>query len=190
MSNGEMVYKFGTQKNDGRLRHYYGNLFKHEVYPEWSRVTIGPRAGHVSLMLEIARAWSGPYGILYVLKVSRCNHKAARYQSPSPCSFEELERFARYFESYFEGDGRHHLWFSDVNSGSQLVYDNHDLVYAYGNDEQVISLLKARGYTEGGPDIPSPHIHCYNQQFDDREDEIMDYFEWIEFPLQDEHDNP
>jgi hypothetical protein len=71
-----------------------------------------------------------------------------------------------------------------------LVYDNHDLIYSYGNDDEVVALLKARGFDEGNPIIPSPHVHCYNQEFDTKEDDIMKYFEWIEFPLQEQHDNP
>lgn len=187
-----MTYKFGTVHDNVKRRYHYGNLFRHEVYADWSRVTIVPREKQVSLMLEIAKDWAGPYGILYVLKVSRRNHKAARYQSLEPCSFDQLKRFADTFEDYFEGDGRHHIWFADCTSNCQLVYDNHDLIYSYGDDDHVISLLKAKDFEEGDPAIVirSPHVHCYNQQFDEKEDQIMKYFDWIEFPLQEEHDNP
>lgn len=187
-----MTYKFGIVRNNVKRRYRYGNLFMREVYADWSRVAIAPREKQVSLMLEIAKEWAGPYGILYVLKLSRRNHETARYQAPEPCSFDDLKRFAETFEDYFEKDGRHHIWFADSTSGSQLVYDNHDLIYSYGNDDHVISLLKDRGFKEGDPSIVvrSPHVHCYNQQFDEKEDQIMEYFEWIKFPLQEEHDDP
>ncbi len=187
-----MTYKFGTVQNNVRRPHRYGNLFRHEMHADRSRVVIAPKEKQISLMLEIAKEWAGPYGILYVLKLSRRDHKAARYQSPEPCSFDELKRFADTFGDYFERDGRHHVWFADFASGSQLVYDDHDLIYSYGNDDHVISLLKAKGFEETDPPnvIRSPHVHCYNQEFDAKEDEIMDYLQWIEFPLQEEHDNP
>ena len=184
-----MVYKFGLLLNDISVRYRHGNVFTPEVHSDWSRVTIAPKEKHISVMLEIAKDWGGPYGILYVLKVPRRDHKAARYQSPEPCSFDALKHFADTFEEYFEQDGRHHIWFADRTSGSQLVYDNHDLIYSYGNDDRVITLLKAKGFKEGIPTIPSPHVHCYNEEFDCEEDRIMDYFEWIEFPLQEEHDD-
>jgi len=182
-----MVFKFAAMENNGNHGYSYTNLFRREVYQEWSRVTIAPKEKHVSLMLEIAKGWTGPFGILYVLKVPRRDHKEGRYQSPQPCSFEELEQFARQFEDYLEGDGRHHIWFRDFDSCSQLIYDNHDLIFAYGDEERIISILKAKGFKEGEPTIPDPHAHCYNRQFDTMEDQIIEYFDWLEFPLED-HD--
>ncbi len=185
-----MVYKLGSLCENVWAKHVYGNLFRHEMYPQWSRVTIAPSEKQIPLMLEIARGWAGPYGILYVLKLSRLGRKPARYQSPQPYTFEDLELFAYTFQGYFEGDGRHHLWFADASCGHQLVYDNHDLIYSYGRDDEVISLLKSNGFVEGEPEIPCPHAHCYNQEFDGDEDEIMEYFKWIEFPLREKHDDP
>ncbi|MCC6491253.1 MAG: hypothetical protein IT364_27435 [Candidatus Hydrogenedentes bacterium] len=125
-----------------------------------------------------------------MLVVPRRDHEASRYQAPEPLDFVELERFASVFREYFEGDGRHHVWFSDVASSSLLVYDNHDLIYSYGNDDEIISLLRKKGFTEGNPRIPDPHTHHYNDAFDWAEDEIMRYFNWRRFPLQEEHDIP
>lgn len=71
----------------------------------------------------------------------------------------------------------------DVSTGSQLVYDNHNLIYSYGNDSEVLSLLKTKGFLEGIVSIPSPHQHCYNAEFDDSEDKIAAYYEWKVLPL-------
>jgi hypothetical protein len=192
-----MSYKFGipndSQPNSGppnSTRHDYGNVYKREIHPKWSRVTFAPNNQQIFMMLEIAKGWKGSFGILYVLTVSRRSHEPGRYQSPKPCSFKELELFAHAFQDFFEGDGRHHLWFTDVPSGNQLVYDNHNLVYSYGDDERTVALLKSHGFSENDPRIPCPHLHCFNQEFDNREDEIMKYFEWKRFPLQEKHDTP
>ena len=186
-----MTYKFGTLLGENHVEHRYDNVFAHEVHPEWSRVTIAPRDNQIALMLEIAEHWEGSYGILYLLKLSRRgHHNAARYQVPQLCSWEELESFARKFHAYFEGDGRHHLWFVCGSTGAQLVYDNHNLIYAYGNDNSTIELLESKGFMAGDPAIPSPHSHCYNEEFDASEDEVMEYFDWLEFPLREEHDDP
>ena len=117
-------------------------------------------------MLEIAKKWEGPYGILYVLKVPRLGHEAGRYQSPEPCSFDELELFTNAFQKYFEEDGRHHLWFKDLATNNQLVYDNHDLIFTYGNDNEIIDFLKSKGFNEGLLKVPVPHAHNYNQEYD------------------------
>ena len=166
-------------------KHFYGNIYSHEINPKWSRVTIGANEKQISLMLEIAEKWHGPYGILYVLLVPRLGHEDARYQSPTHCTFDELELFAYTFQEYFEGDARHELWIKDLSSENQLVYDNHDLIYSYGNDNDIIDFLKTKGFIEGSLKIPDPHQHQYNQEYDNREDEIMEYFKWIKFPLKD-----
>ena len=185
-----MTYKFGSLEDKGGEEYRHGNVFSHEVHPDWSRVTIGVNEKQIPLMLEIAKRWEGPYGILYVLVVSRLGHASARYQSPEPCSFDDLELFAYTFQEYFEEDGRHHLWFIDVPTDNRLIYDNHDLIYSYGNDQDVMSLLEAKGLVKGALRIPAPHEHRFNQEYDVAEDEIMAYFEWLPFPLQEEHDGP
>lgn len=185
-----MTFKFGILRDNEWEKYRYGNVFAHEVYPDWSRVTIGADHKHIPLMLDIAKQWEGPYGILYVMVVPRSSHGAARYQSPELCSFNDLELFAYTFQEYFEGDGRHHIWFMDISSNYRIIYDNHDLIYAYGNDDTVMDILKAKGFKESSPQMPAPHGHCFNQDLDKYEDEIMEYFEWITFPLNVEHDDP
>ncbi|MBT8352661.1 MAG: hypothetical protein KJO26_15690 [Deltaproteobacteria bacterium] len=185
-----MTYKFGILQDNEWEEYRYGNVFAHEVYPDWSRVTIGADHKHISLMLDIAKQWEGPYDILYVLVVPRSAHGAARYQSPEPCSFDDLELFAYTFQEYFEGDGRHHVWFMDISSNYRIIYDNHDLIYTYGNDNAVMGILEAKGFKESSPQMPAPHGHCFNQELDKYEGEIMAYFEWITFPLNVEHDDP
>jgi hypothetical protein len=185
-----MNYKFGSLKGRGGEEFRYGDVYSHEVYPDWSRVTIGANENQIHLMLEIAKGWAGPYGILYVLVASRLGHGDGRYQSPEPCSYDDLELFAYTFQEYFEQDGRHHIWFMDLSGNSQLIYDNHDLIYSYGDDERVIAMLESKGMSAGDPGIPGPHEHRFNQEYDRAEDEIMEYFRWIKSPLQDEHDNP
>ena len=183
-----MPYKFGICQNNEWEEYRYGNVFAREVYPDWSRVTIGADHKQIPLMLDIAKQWEGPYGILYVLVATRLGHDDARYQSPAPCSFDDLQLFAYTFQEYFEEDGRHHLWFIDIPNNYRVIYDNHDLIYSYGNDNAVIEILKAKGFLEAPPQIPAPHSHCYNPEYDKDEDEIMEYFEWIKFPLEEEHD--
>lgn len=184
-----MSFKFGSLQNGNDAEYKYGNLFCHEKHPQWSRVTIAPSNKQIPLMLDIANKWSGPFSVLYVLSVSRLGRKSARYQSPDPIAFDDLELLAYSFQEYFEGDGRHHLWFIDIPTNSQIVYDNHNLIYSYKNDDQVISLLREKGYSEGEPEIPVPHSHRYNVEFDNSEDVVMRYFKWIEFPVNEEHDN-
>ena len=56
-------------------------------------------------------------------------------------------------------------------------------------DADAIWKLKLKGFTEKEIRIPAPPRHRYNPELDKNEDDIMAYFEWIEFRLQEEHDD-
>ncbi|MHC4644971.1 MAG: hypothetical protein ACYTBJ_05700 [Planctomycetota bacterium] len=183
------MFKIGTAYGPDDVEFRYSNIYQRQDYPQWSRIAIGAQTDHVSLMLEIAKSWAGPYGVLYVLVLSRMDHAHARYQAPRPCDYEQLESFASRFRPYLEKDARHNLWIMDVNSPFQLVYDRHNIIYAYGDQTSVISLLTQDGFIEAQVKIPSPHTHYYHPEFDDAEDDIITYWDWKPFPLQDT-DNP
>jgi hypothetical protein len=92
----------------------------------------------------------------------------------------------RQFHQFFEGDARHHLWIGSASGFSLAVYDQHNWIYAYGDLPAYIELLKSRGFVEGEINLPTPHAHYYNEHFDEVEDEVMDYWQWKYFPLQDQ----
>jgi hypothetical protein len=54
-----MSYKFRSLQGAGGVEYTYGNVFRHEVYPSWSRVTFAPDAQQIPLMLEIAKGLLG-----------------------------------------------------------------------------------------------------------------------------------
>jgi hypothetical protein len=146
------------------------------------RIVVAPRGGrHVDVLLELARCLREPFGILYVLLLSRTGvHSPGRYQSPVPTTREETEAFV--------GDGRHHLWLMSLPDKATLVYDNHDLLYAYGPLGPFKSALSALGFSEGAVGIPAPHQHSWNEEYDSTENEVMDYWDWKHFPLQPDDD--
>lgn len=154
------------------------------------RLVVAPGHGeHVNVLLELARCLPEPFGILYVLVVPRTGeHSSGRYQSPAPTSLEETETFVRRFAPFFEGDGRHHLWLMSLPAKATLVYDNHDLIYAYGPADKYKAVLESRGLRQGNVGIPAPHQHCYNVEFDDAERDLMSFWEWLHFPLQPDDD--
>lgn len=181
------MYKFGTLIGDNAIEFQYDNLFEVQKHPNGAtQLAIGAKEKQVQLMLDIARTWPGPFGVLYVLVVPHSDWEPGRYQISAPCDFTDLEKFAKTFEDYFEGDGRHHVWFADTLTGAQLVYDRHNIVYAYGNLAPIVSFLKDRGLEKGQALIPSPHIHQYNEEFDESESAIMGYWDWLYFPLEEE----
>jgi hypothetical protein len=148
------------------------------------RLIIAPRGDHIDLMMDLGRVLPEPFGILYVLVVSRSDRPPARYQSASPSSRDEMETFLSEFREFFEGDGRHHLWVTSLESNATLVYDRHELIYAYGPLDAFEQVLRSRGLGAGHVPPPQTHQHSYNAKYDKEEDRIMKYWSWIPFPLQ------
>jgi hypothetical protein len=92
-----------------------------------------------------------PMWLLYVLVVPRGEAEAGRYQTRDPQSRKQVRRFLREFGNSLETDGRHKLCIRSVNDGSMLVYDQHNLVYAYGHTEEWKLLLRQSGMREVEP---------------------------------------
>ena len=83
-----------------------------------------------------------------------------------------------------ERDGRHHIWVMSLPAKSTLVYDNHNVIYAYGPIADFQTGLEVAGLKGGEVRLPVPHHHRYNAEFDDVERGILKHWDWRVFPLQ------
>ena len=174
--------KFFSFPDNEPLR--YANTFATQKTTGPDRLIIGPESHHIDILLSLARSLPEPFGLLYVLLTPRGKSAdPGRYQSPLPSSLEEAEFFLQRFQSYFEFDGRHHIWLVSLPASSTLVYDNHNVIYAYGPLEQFRKKLLELGLTEQPTAIPYPHGHMYFPEFDSSERDIMSYWAWQKFPL-------
>lgn len=162
----------------------YPDLYEREERDGWSRLRIGARSREIPLILALCKRCSGPFGILYVLVTSRCDHEEARYESPQPVEFDELERFLLRFRDFFEQDGRHNLWIMSLEDGAQFVFDKHNIVYAYGDLDRFERGLISGQFRNAPVDIPYPHVHYYHDRFDTEENAVFDYWDWIQYPLE------
>lgn len=176
--------KFTGPDFDRAREFVYPDVWENEPLPHGSRMRIGLRAGEVETLLDLCSALPGPFGMLYVLLVSRLDREEGRYQSPHPLEHGELATLLRKYRDFIERDGRHHVWVSDVSNAGQLIFDRHNLIYAYGPLDRFRTRLEARGVTEGQIRIPSPHGHEYHVEFDSEEERLLAHWEWLHFPLQ------
>ena len=67
-----------------------------------------------------------------------------------------------------------------------MVYDQHDVIFGYGNLAAFESVLRAQGYKNKDFWFPCPHLHSYDPANVNTEDQLMQYFEWQYFELQPE----
>jgi hypothetical protein len=179
----EAAYKFGWIPKNER-RYDYPDVYAFEQTSGPTRLVIAPSANQVSILIDLLQLMSEPVGILYVLAVPRGGSEAGRYQTASPVSKAQAEEFLKSFKEYFEYDGRHDIWVASMSGSDQLVYDRHNVIYAYGPLPEFETVLLARGL--GKVEVvrfPSPHTHNYHAAFDQDERNLLRRWRWKRSPL-------
>ena len=89
------------------------------------------------------------------------------------------------YKEYFETDGRHHLWICTLDNSGRLIYDQHNVIFAYGQIEKYLTILDKEGFKEKRFSFPDPHAHAFNQINDKFEESILEYWGWSIYPLED-----
>jgi hypothetical protein len=178
--------KFCHLVHDEYAPHAYGNLYFEQPMEHGRRLVIGPSEDHVDLLIELAAEFQGnPWFVLYVLLIPRQGNRApGRYQSEPFESHAALASFLQSFRAFFEGDGRHHVWVGSAANDGLLVYDQHNVIFAYGPLDRFKAMLQARGFRDCQFWFPCPHAHGYMPENDAEEERLMAEVGWKQFPLQ------
>jgi hypothetical protein len=145
-----LTEKFGCLESDEFIPHEYGDEYFEQPCGDRHRLVVGPSGDHVDLLIELAGELQGsPWFVLYVLLVPRQgNRQQGRYQSEPFESMAALASFLQSFRAFFEGDGRHHVWVGSGANDGLLVYDQHNVIFAYGPLDRFKAVLHARGFRE------------------------------------------
>src|SRR5258707_361105 len=141
------IFKLGAVCGETITQFRYANAFQIERTTGPERLCITVEEAHLSLLWKLAFPLAPPFLVLYVLHTSRCGNRLGRYESPA-IQFDAVNGFMAEFCEFLTDDGRHDLWLLSQNSGATLVWDRHDLIYAYGPFEQVRAVLR-EGLQEG-----------------------------------------
>jgi len=182
MSKTRLV-KFSAGEGLTGPEYDYGNVFAIEKAGTVDRLAIGPSANQIAVMLRLAESWGGEYYLLYILLLSRGEKEDGRYQSPL-LSFEQVNRFCRIFGDFLETDGRHHFWIASIDRRGLLVYDQHNMIWAYGDLESYTRILAELSFKPGAVDVPFPHAHHFHVENDDYVLQMLDNRDWQHSPLQ------
>jgi hypothetical protein len=105
----------------------------------------------------------------------------------------QLQQFLAVYSDFFENDARHNLWIRSASGEGLLVYDRHNVIYAYGPLERFVATLTSAGLAESKDTrlhFRSQHAHHYHADFDSYEDRILHQEEWSLTPLQPGDENP
>lgn len=181
--NKTRLVKFSSGEGLAGQEYDYGNVFAVGEAGAVTRLAIGPSTDQIALMLRLAEAWGGDYYLLYILLLSRGEKEDGRYQSPL-LSFEQVSRFCSIFSDFIETDGRHHFWIASIDRRGLLVYDQHNIIWAYGDLETYTRILTESGFKPGVVDVPFPHSHHFHVENDDCVRQVLDNRAWQHSPLQ------
>ena len=122
--------KFASQQPEQWLPHNFGKVYAHAQTSSSPRLCVGASFHGTALLRELTLTLTEPFLLLYVLVVPRVQSDAGRYQSDE-LSRSELDAFIEQFGTFWDGDGRHNIWIRSADGG-MLVYDRHNLIFAYG----------------------------------------------------------
>jgi len=159
----------------------YGDHYSFERTTGPARLAIGPSGRHSELLLALSGVLRSPFALLYVLHTPR-GATAGRYQSP-PLEALDLQAFFATYGPFIAADARHDLWIRARPDSATLVWERHDLVYAYGPLERFEDVLTRRGFARGQVAVPTPHRHHYHGAWDSAEESLLRSFEWSLSPL-------
>jgi hypothetical protein len=178
------VYKFGTPEPED-TEWTYGNVWAtEETTGGGTRLVIAPAQGQTGVLAALLKNMPGPFWVLYVLVIPRGRGEPGRYQSPEAQTEGAVATFLSEFSGFLENDARHNLWIASESGPEMLIYDRHNVIYAYGPSDSRKVALAAKGFTEA-PAIrfPSPHSHHYHQSLDSEEERLLGYWDWQRTPL-------
>jgi hypothetical protein len=166
--------KFASRVNaELWLAHDYGKVYAVETTTDGGkRLCIAVSSDGSQVLRTLWRCLEEPLLLLYVLAVFRGGGPVGRYQSDE-LSHEELDAlFARHGE-FWDNDGRHSIWLRSERDDATLVYDRHNLIYAYGAFERFELILEALGYAATAEvSLSFEHQHRYYADFDGLEQEL------------------
>ncbi len=149
------------------------------------RIVAGVPGGDQAIFRALTACLEPPYFILYVLHTPRGEGEAGRYQS-SALSSAEFTEFLDQYAEYLRADSRFDIWSHSPKSGGTVVWDRHNLLFAYGPLDSYEHALRELGYEPGKPSMDFPHMHFYRDEFDDYAKSLLEHFEWRHTPLQPE----
>ncbi len=187
MSSVLELIKFGAGADRGPAYTYEGVVHHENEGGPNGRLVMAPARGQVALVQRLVSCLPEPLRLLYVLVVPRgTNVLPGRYEAPELSRVETTDVLAE-FSSFLEQDGRHHLWVASPGHGT-IVYDRHNLIYAYGPLECYERQAIQQGLHAGRPEVPSPHWHAYHPEFDASQHALLQRFDWVRSALRESDD--
>jgi hypothetical protein len=178
--------KIALLSDEGEIPFSHPAVYEVETMSNGARrVVAGVPGGDTMIFRALTSCLEPPYFVLYVLHTPRGEGDPGRYQSPA-LSKDEFSEFLGKYADFLEADSRFDIWSHSSISGGTVVWDRHNLLFAYGPLESYEQALEALGYSHGKAGVKFAHVHFYRSEFDASAESLLNYFEWGRKPLQPE----
>jgi hypothetical protein len=179
----EKPFKVGIhRRHEGIVEYRYGHTFEKQSPDTIPRLLVAPSQGQIRILREMLQQMPENLSLMYVLLAPQTRHLAGRYIS-GPLQRSEVDGILLAFGEFFEGDARHNLWIISNDGSAMLVYDQHNVIYAYGPLEAFREVLERHGLAESETEFPYPHTHHFRSGFDGFEDRLLSEFDWTRSDL-------
>ena len=180
------MHKLGKLKGDAWVEHSFAPLMRREMTGSGgSRVAAGVPSGEDGVFSKLLLATQAPYHLLYVLHTPRGEGAAGRYQSPA-LDAPELKHFLLRYRNLLKFDSRFDLWGHSAEDQATVVWDRHNILYAYGPLDLFEAELRSLGYSSGHVHVSFPHEHHYRSELDPLARSLLAHFDWTVSPLKPE----
>lgn len=171
-----------------------GEEFYHLVHPRTksfefqktknaSRLVVGVPSNGTEITRILAHLLGGPHRLLYVLIVSRVGSSEGRYELKNELDGTNIDDWLNKLRDGLDNDGRHSIWIKCGEDGL-VIYDRHDLLFVYGDLDEVMFALLRQGYEAGEVLTNFRHQHNYWPEYDALEGQIVASNEFRFLPLE------
>jgi hypothetical protein len=167
------MHKLSWLQGGDWVEHSHPPTFAREA----NRVIAGVPDGDPEIFVRLLTSLEPPYFLLYVLHTPRGEGRPGRYQSPTIAQ-RQVREFIGKFKQFLSQDARFDIWGHSPSESATIVWERHNLLYAYGPVEEFVSELRALGLSAGRPSIPTPHAHNYRPELDSHARDLLSEFEW------------
>jgi hypothetical protein len=180
-----MNYKLGMLQDDQWVEYSHPPVFERQDMAggHGERLHVGVPGGDPEIIRSLLQCLEAPFFLLYILHTPRGEGEPGRYQSPELAQ-EQVEAFLSRYANFLQSDGRFDLWAHSATSGGTIVWDRHNIVYAYGPLDCYETQLRRLDFVTGSPTIAVPHQHHYRAEFDADARAILEEWSWCRTSLQ------
>jgi len=134
-------------------------LFQRETVQGVDRLVVSAESGWCDLALKLVAVSGSSFSCLYE---ERDTEAESRHES-HPMSLPRLSQLVDQYREFLESDPRHNFWLYNHDTQRQVVLDEHNHLFVYGDLEAAIELLTEDGFRAGLVELPTPHVHLYSE---------------------------